>query len=232
MIHAGRPYGELEQAYRRRFWRAMLLSAGIHALLTLLLPPSCIPAPLRPETVGYRKTQRIEKTLAPADFPEAAVRAAADRRLRAGALEWVEFVYDDAPRPARPNRPRPQVRIGEIVPWPATEKVVIQLDENFAPQPTTLPKSRTSNFAIRHMVVPDYPEASLEAGIEGPLRLKARVDPQGSVQEVVVISSAVDVLCEIAAKEALYQWRFHPLTVNDQGIWFSVVVPFRFQVRR
>jgi TonB family protein len=232
MLHAGRPYSELEEAYRRRFWRAMLFSVATHLLLGALLPGSCIPQSLRPDQAGYRQARRPEAILAPGDLPEAAIRAVAESRRRRGAMEWVDFVYDDAPRPAPPVRARPRVRIGELVPLPTQPEVVIQLNEDFAPQPTTLPRSRTSDFAIREMIVPEYPQASLEAGIEGRLRLKARVDPQGEVQEVLLLESDVDYLCEIAAREALLRWRFHPLKINDRGIWFSVVVPFRFQVRR
>jgi len=230
MMMTGRSYAALEAAYRRRFWRAMLLSSAGFGLLAIGLPIGCLPASIRPDVAGYRDAQRVEPRLAPAEFPVDHIAAASARRLAQGAIELIEFELVEEATPA-PDRPRPRARIGELqLLAPTQEEIVVELGENLAPQPSSLPKTVTSRFEVRRLVVPEYPAASLAANTHGLVRIKARVDPQGRVRRVTTLSNQADLLCQAAAEEALSEWRFRPLQVAGEAIWFSVVVPFRFRV--
>ena len=63
-------------------------------------------------------------------------------------------------------------------------------------------------------VSPVYPEAAREAGVEGVVILEARTDTEGRVKNVRILKSVP--LLDQAAIDAVKQWVYEPLVINDQ----------------
>ncbi|MGE5493507.1 MAG: energy transducer TonB [Actinomycetota bacterium] len=76
---------------------------------------------------------------------------------------------------------------------------------------------------------PPYPVSARRRGIEGEVRLEARISPAGQAQEVRVIASAGDLSLDEAAQEAVRHWRFEPARRGSQAVeaWVSIPVVFR-----
>ena len=80
-----------------------------------------------------------------------------------------------------------------------------------------------------HRVAPEYPLLGLASQIEGVVILEAIVDEEGKVERVKVLRSAG--IFDAPALEAVRQWRYSPVILNDRPEKFilTVVVSFRLQ---
>ncbi|MCI0470344.1 MAG: TonB family protein [Candidatus Aminicenantes bacterium] len=76
-------------------------------------------------------------------------------------------------------------------------------------------------------VEPVYPQAAIEAHVEGKVIVDAVTDSEGNVRNTVVVSG--NPLLTEAAVEAIKQWRYKPYMVNEKPIpvVFSVTLDFR-----
>jgi TonB family protein len=76
-------------------------------------------------------------------------------------------------------------------------------------------------------VEPVYPQAAIEAHVEGKVIVDAVTDSEGNVQKTVIVSG--NPLLAEAAVEAIKQWRYKPYLVNEKPIpvVFSVTLDFR-----
>ena len=80
-------------------------------------------------------------------------------------------------------------------------------------------------------VLPDYPPAARQRGLEGRVVLRAVVDRQGRVEEAITVVDSVPPL-DAAAVDALRRWRFQPGRDRDlQPVRVLIDVPMRFQLR-
>jgi protein TonB len=107
---------------------------------------------------------------------------------------------------------------------------VIELGEDLSPRASSVPSMTAEDFAILEMVRPDYPEASVLQNIEGRIRIRARVDGSGSVVDIWVVDTEVDVFIEASVRHAVRQWRFKPYRRGGRSLPFTVLVPFRFEL--
>lgn len=78
-------------------------------------------------------------------------------------------------------------------------------------------------------VQPDYPQAAQAARIEGVVTLEATTDVYGRVQSVRVIHSVP--LLDQAAIQAVSQWVYEPMVINDRprSVTFTVNITFKLQ---
>jgi TonB family protein len=80
------------------------------------------------------------------------------------------------------------------------------------------------------MVRPVYPEKARKAGIEGVVILSARANEKGNVEEVMVLNSP-DPILNKAAVDAVKQWKYEPLIIDDKPIAVIFTVTVRFKLK-
>lgn len=78
-------------------------------------------------------------------------------------------------------------------------------------------------------IEPTYPYRAQQAGIEGDVTLKFAVDPEGLVQNVVVVSAKPRGQFERAAIQALRKWRYQPRKGENGAITQIVTLKFRLE---
>lgn len=81
---------------------------------------------------------------------------------------------------------------------------------------------------VIHRVEPVYPPDAVTARIEGTVVVEATVDEQGTVQHVEVLRSIPEL--DQAAINAVRQWRYSPLRVNEQGAQFVITINVSFRL--
>lgn len=84
--------------------------------------------------------------------------------------------------------------------------------------------------ALLHRVEPIYPDVAAMAHLGGVVILEATVDEEGCVQAVKVLRSRHALLDKVSY-DALMQWRYSPLVLNDIATPFVVTVTFNFSVK-
>jgi protein TonB len=83
--------------------------------------------------------------------------------------------------------------------------------------------------SIVHRVDPSYPMEASALRLHGVVILEATVDATGCVESVKVLRSAHRVL-DKAAVDALRQWRYEPVVLNDIAMPFVLTVTFTFRL--
>ncbi len=91
-----------------------------------------------------------------------------------------------------------------------------------------LPKVRPAQ--VTKKVTPAYPDAERKAGIEGSVRIAMIILPDGTVNDLVVLS-APDSNLAIAALLAVRQWQYSPTYLDDQPVETRLTVDVNFQKR-
>lgn len=81
-------------------------------------------------------------------------------------------------------------------------------------------------FTVR----PEYPAILVQAGVEGRTVVKALVDTDGSVMEVVVLRSSGNQMLDEAALAAARQWKFSPARQRDRYVRVYVAIPMDFRL--
>ena len=71
-----------------------------------------------------------------------------------------------------------------------------------------LPARAGDERAVKSRVAPVYPEIARRLKISGEVKLEATVDAQGKVKDVKPVSG--NHMLEVAAEDAVRQWRFEP----------------------
>jgi TonB family protein len=82
-----------------------------------------------------------------------------------------------------------------------------------------------------YQVKPRYPESARRQGFEGTTLLKIHVSDTGRVEDVLVERSAGHQDLDLAAMEAVKQWRFEPARRGKQSIAVWVMLPVRFALK-
>ncbi len=75
---------------------------------------------------------------------------------------------------------------------------------------------------------PQYPPQARRLNQQGQVLLRARVDAQGQVQQVEIVSSSGFPALDRAAQEAVQRWQFSPALRNNTPIESWVTVPIQF----
>ncbi len=84
--------------------------------------------------------------------------------------------------------------------------------------------------ALIHRVQPVYPDIAVAAHVAGDVVLEATVDAEGQVESVRVLQSRSHLL-DKAAIEAVKQWRYSPLILNDTAWPFILTVTLTFSIQ-
>jgi len=79
-------------------------------------------------------------------------------------------------------------------------------------------------------VTPNYPAVAKEAGIQGVVVLEAEISKQGAVENLSVISG--HPLLIQAAIDAVKQWRYRPVLVNNEAVPVVTTVTVNFAISR
>jgi periplasmic protein TonB len=82
-----------------------------------------------------------------------------------------------------------------------------------------------------YQVKPRYPESARRQGFEGTTLLKIYVSDTGKVEDVLVERSAGHQDLDLAAMEAVKQWRFEPARRGKQSVAVWVMLPVRFALK-
>jgi protein TonB len=82
----------------------------------------------------------------------------------------------------------------------------------------------------RVVVRPEYPTLAREAGIEGVVFVKVRINESGKVVAACVLSSDVTESMNRAALEAALKCEFEPAKQGDKAVPVDVVIPFEFRL--
>ena len=84
---------------------------------------------------------------------------------------------------------------------------------------------------IISQIMPAYPAGALEKGMEGTTLVQAYIGNSGRVEKTEIKSSSGDQTLDLAAQEAVAQWKFAPATQNGAALasWFEV--PVRFSIK-
>jgi protein TonB len=81
------------------------------------------------------------------------------------------------------------------------------------------------------MVLPEYPEAEKDSGIEGSVLLQAVILKDGTVGEITVVEGVEGhPALEESAKEALGQCRFKPATEDGDPVDMTIQIPIAFRL--
>lgn len=83
--------------------------------------------------------------------------------------------------------------------------------------------------ALLHRVEPVYPDIAVAAHLEGTVILEAVVDEEGRVEHVRVLRSVK--FLDSVAMDAVRQWRYRPLLLNDIASPFVLTVVLTFSLK-
>jgi len=85
--------------------------------------------------------------------------------------------------------------------------------------------------ALIHRVQPVYPDIAVAAQVAGDVVLEATVGADGRVESVRVLQSRSRLL-DTAAIDAVKQWQYSPLILNDTAWPFVLTVTLTFSIQR
>lgn len=120
------------------------------------------------------------------------------------------------------------VQVGNTTYGKTSDKVVdpSQVKPYSAPRYVPPGGADTEPIVLGEEKIP-FPEEARRNDIEGSVRLKVTLDPQGLVQDVVVISGPGYGLND-AAREALRRFRFKPATKGGEAVGYTFIYTYVF----
>lgn len=136
------------------------------------------------------------------EFAGSAIEAGFEGGLAGGVAGGIVGGFESALPPPPAPRPSEPVRVGGAISEPR----------------------------LVHRVAPDYPYLAQAAQIEGMVILEATVDEDGTVNDVRVLRS--HSVLDVAAVEAVRQWRYEPLMLNGHPTPFVLTVTVSFSLGR
>lgn len=83
---------------------------------------------------------------------------------------------------------------------------------------------------LLHKVNPTYPPEAKEKGIQGVVKLAARISKEGDVEELSPISG--DPTLAAAAIEAAKQWKYRPFLLQGQPVEVETEIQINFTLAR
>ncbi len=120
------------------------------------------------------------------------------------------------------------VQVGNTTYGKASDKVVdpSQVKAYSAPRYVPPGGADTEPTVLGEVKIP-YPEEARKNEVEGSVRLKVTLDPEGAVQNVVVVSGPGYGLND-AAREALKRFRFKPATKGGEAVGYTFIYTYTF----
>lgn len=95
------------------------------------------------------------------------------------------------------------------------------------PLPTEIPLFEKEPIPVI-IPKPEYPEIARRIGLEGNVTVKALINRDGNVKNVILLKSSDDIFSQ-AALEAAKKWVFTPALMNGKPVPVWVAIPFRFR---
>jgi TonB family protein len=192
--------------HKNPYLRVALIVAGIHLLLFVFAPPF------------HFKPYRLE----------------------AQEITVVENVPDFEPPEPIPEEPKLPVEVE-----PAPDDLGVDLDPPWTsyddPRNLPLPPIVTGRSAspfvhfdkdpvVKRLVMPAYPVLAREAGLEGVVVVRVRIDESGKVVAASVVTSDVDESMNRAALAAALACEFEPAMQGTRPVTVDVEIPFEFRL--
>jgi TonB family protein len=147
--------------------------------------------------------------------------------LAAPSLPANVFVADSASLPAVVfNAPPAPVPLGQT-PLAPVPPAAPQTAQPAQISPTPISRSFTQP-ALVHSVQPVYPATALQRRTQGVVRFQATIAKDGSLKNLHLISG--DPLLNVAAKDAVLQWKYRPATLNGAPIEVTQAIIVKFNL--
>ncbi len=94
-------------------------------------------------------------------------------------------------------------------------------------QPVDLPEEFSARLLLQR-VEPSYPAQALQAGLQGPVVLRAWIGKDGRIEDLKLIRGSF--LLGEAAYHAVKQWRYKPYLLNGQAVEAETYVTVNFKL--
>lgn len=94
-------------------------------------------------------------------------------------------------------------------------------------QPVDLPEEFSAKLLLQK-VEPSYPAQALQAGLQGPVVLRAWIGKDGRIEDLKLIRGSL--LLGEAAYHAVKQWRYKPYLLNGQAVEAQTYVTVNFKL--
>lgn len=207
------------------------------AIQLVSLAPLSPPAPPAPPTVA--KAQPISRPVQP---PAAAKVAAAPKAtpapVKAAASTSPSAAVAKAAPPASIQRPAPRPARAPSPPTPSVSQPALANTASpptptvAAPTPAAAP-ALTPVVSLRPSYVtppppPRYPNTARRRNQQGVVRVEVRLDERGQQQRLTLIRSSGFESLDLAALEAVTNWRFRPEIVDGRAVPSRVEIPIEF----
>lgn len=119
------------------------------------------------------------------------------------------------------------LRLGEVM-----ETLVVQAQGT--PRPPAGPArvrvgGKVQPPKLLRQVRPAYPQGPKEAGLQGPVLMRAAILKDGSIGELTVMGDA-DPLLAAEAENAVRQWRYQPALLNGQPVEVPTTIEVDFRL--
>lgn len=154
-----------------------------------------------------------------------------------------------APRPSIPTVPVPRQVDLPAPQVPALQPALqgslqLQIDTQLpsmtppAAQPLAAPQTVYEQSEVDQVPTglyqppPDYPMQARRRQQTGLVRVRLLIDPQGLVEQVVIVAAEPPGVFEASVRAALSRWKFEPGQVGGQAVSTWVEVPVRFELSR
>jgi protein TonB len=94
---------------------------------------------------------------------------------------------------------------------------------------TAAPAPVLRKLRVVEMRPPDYPPSARRQGIEGTVRVRVLVGPDGRVIQALVVKTSGEDMLDAAALKAVVDWIFEPAQLNGEAVraWASVPIAFK-----
>lgn len=137
------------------------------------------------------------------------------------------------PELERPDDPPPPDPAAARIPEPEPERPEMETPPPPAPPPVaSAPKQARIDAPPkpRRTIRPDYPRAARERGEQGDVVVEIRVNAQGTVDDVSVVSSSGFAALDIAAVEAARAARFTPAKSGRESVSATARLTLSFKL--
>jgi len=112
-------------------------------------------------------------------------------------------------------------------PLPSSASALNPLSLIVGAQPVSVPEELSASMVIQR-VPPTYPQQAVQARLQGPVVLQARIGADGVVRELKLVRGYL--VLGRAAYDAVRQWRYKPYIVNGRAVETQTYVTLNFQL--
>lgn len=120
------------------------------------------------------------------------------------------------PVPAPVVLPRPRVRVNDLGGIGFAIHAVVQAGKPLAAVPLAAPLPVVAAPEPVRVVAPVYPASALERNVHGRVVISFTLDGRGRPRDLAVVSASPTGVFELAALQAIGQWRFRPAAVTGR----------------